>query len=162
MNDSAIELTHITKADVDSGRVLAQLQDLSNQWQFNEEFWTLESCLDSIRNQPGILCASATLIPDAKWSGWYLASCHENDAELLFIFTTENQRGKGVARALLDDLIERINRIAETVTLSLEVRPSNTPAIGLYESKGFKFISRRKNYYKNGEDALVYQLNIHP
>jgi len=38
----------------------------------------------------------------------------------------------------------------------LEVRESNTAARGLYASRGFREIGRRKNYYRRPvEDALV-------
>ena len=48
------------------------------------------------------------------------------------------------------------------VTLAfLEVRPSNTEALGLYESLGFSVIGRRKGYYfDTGEDALVMETRL--
>ena len=46
-------------------------------------------------------------------------------------------------------------REKELKTLFLEVRESNYPAINLYEKSGFKEVSRRKNYYKDGETAIV-------
>ncbi|MBP3479055.1 MAG: ribosomal protein S18-alanine N-acetyltransferase [Oscillospiraceae bacterium] len=40
--------------------------------------------------------------------------------------------------------------------LTLEVRASNAPAIGLYEKLGFMEVGRRPNYYRNPkEDALI-------
>lgn len=40
--------------------------------------------------------------------------------------------------------------------LTLEVRPSNRPAIALYHSFGFEEVGRRKNYYDlPKEDALI-------
>ncbi len=40
--------------------------------------------------------------------------------------------------------------------LTLEVRPSNTPAIALYRGFGFEEVGRRKNYYDlPKEDALI-------
>ena len=40
--------------------------------------------------------------------------------------------------------------------LTLEVRPSNAPAISLYNSFGFEEVGRRKNYYHlPREDALI-------
>ena len=46
-------------------------------------------------------------------------------------------------------------------TISLEVRISNHAAIALYEKCGFSRAIVRKNYYSDGEDALlmVYSLN---
>ncbi len=39
----------------------------------------------------------------------------------------------------------------------LEVRQSNQRAIHIYEKFGFKTITKRERYYKNGETALVMQ-----
>jgi ribosomal protein S18 acetylase RimI-like enzyme len=40
--------------------------------------------------------------------------------------------------------------------LTLEVRPSNAPALGLYRGRGFDVVGVRPRYYSdNGEDALV-------
>ena len=44
--------------------------------------------------------------------------------------------------------------------ISLEVRKSNEVAINLYRLFNFKQINVRKNYYKNGEDALFMYLRI--
>lgn len=47
--------------------------------------------------------------------------------------------------------------------LTLEVRESNAPAIGLYEKLGFKCVGVRKNYYKKPcENGLLYNLEINP
>ena len=44
----------------------------------------------------------------------------------------------------------------EDGVIFLEVRAGNVPAVGLYDSFGFREIDRRKNYYRNpDEDALV-------
>ena len=40
--------------------------------------------------------------------------------------------------------------------MTLEVRESNTPAIGLYRKLGFEEVGRRKGYYTNPkEDAIL-------
>ena len=40
--------------------------------------------------------------------------------------------------------------------MTLEVRPSNQPAIALYERFGFLAAGMRRRYYQdNGEDALI-------
>lgn len=51
-------------------------------------------------------------------------------------------------------------KLSKIDEVSLEVRLSNDAAIGLYKSFGFKQITVRKNYYKNGEDALFMYLRI--
>ena len=63
-------------------------------------------------------------------------------------------RRHGVASALLD-VYCRFGAV-NLAFLTLEVRPSNTAAIALYESFGFRQAGRRKNYYDlPKEDALI-------
>ena len=64
-------------------------------------------------------------------------------------------RRRGVAAQLLS-VFENFARGNRLAFLTLEVRPSNTAAIALYESFGFQQAGRRKNYYDlPKEDALI-------
>lgn len=64
-------------------------------------------------------------------------------------------RGRGIAERLIQELIAR-GRAAGQTRFTLEVRPSNIPAITLYKKMGFMEVGRRKYYYEdNGEDALI-------
>ena len=66
-------------------------------------------------------------------------------------------RRRGVADALILDLIERTNDFLSFITL--EVRESNHAAIYLYAKHGFETVGKRKNYYdKPKEDALLMTL----
>jgi ribosomal-protein-alanine N-acetyltransferase len=68
-------------------------------------------------------------------------------------------RRRGVAEQLVAvfDKFARGNRLA---FLTLEVRPSNTAAIALYQSFGFEEVGRRRNYYDlPKEDALIMTKN---
>ena len=69
-------------------------------------------------------------------------------------------RRLGVARRLLAAALAE--GVARGVTLAfLEVRPSNTHALALYESLGFQVIGRRNGYYfDTGEDALVMEARL--
>jgi len=63
-------------------------------------------------------------------------------------------RRMGIAGAILD-VYCRFGQ-ENLAFLTLEVRPSNTAAIALYEGRGFKEAGRRRNYYDNPqEDALL-------
>jgi ribosomal-protein-alanine N-acetyltransferase len=63
-------------------------------------------------------------------------------------------RRTGVADRLLD-VFCRFGE-ANLAFLTLEVRPSNTAAVALYEKHGFHEVGRRKDYYENPtEDALL-------
>jgi len=64
-------------------------------------------------------------------------------------------RGHGLGRKLVEGLMEEAQSLKCT-RCTLEVRPSNTEAIKLYESFGFHSVGRRPGYYQDtGEDALI-------
>lgn len=79
-----------------------------------------------------------------------------NEAELMRICVTGEQRGKGLSHVLLlEGMREMLRRGAEAMTL--EVRAGNTAAVRLYEAHGFVLEGVRKNYYSNpDEDAAIY------
>ncbi len=64
-------------------------------------------------------------------------------------------RRRGVARALLEDLLEHAGA-AGAASLTLEVRASNFAAQALYRAFGFRLAGLRRGYYRDtGEDALT-------
>jgi len=66
-------------------------------------------------------------------------------------------RRRGVARALLDDLLEHARSLG-VESLTLEVRVSNFAAQALYRAYGFRLAGLRRGYYGDtGEDALIMQ-----
>jgi ribosomal-protein-alanine N-acetyltransferase len=69
-------------------------------------------------------------------------------------------RRRGIARALLESVFVHARGSGSRMVL-LEVRPSNTEAIPLYESFGFRVVGRRRGYYYDtGEDALVMEAPV--
>jgi ribosomal-protein-alanine N-acetyltransferase len=67
------------------------------------------------------------------------------------------QRRRGVARVLLEDLFAEADR-RRVESLTLEVRVSNFAAQGLYRAHGFRLAGLRRGYYRDsGEDALVME-----
>ncbi|WP_417362194.1 ribosomal protein S18-alanine N-acetyltransferase [Gallaecimonas pentaromativorans] len=71
-------------------------------------------------------------------------------------------RGQGLGKALMRDLIVEA-RAAGDSAIFLEVRASNSEAIGLYRRMGFEEVGRRKGYYptvSTREDALVMRFSL--
>ena len=74
------------------------------------------------------------------------------EADMMNIAVSDCHRRRGIARALVEELIRQL----DAYQLTLEVRASNAPAIALYEHLGFQQVGLRKNYYhKPKEDALI-------
>ena len=70
-------------------------------------------------------------------------------------------RRQGIADRLLD-VFCRFGQ-ANLAFLTLEVRPSNTAAVALYEKHGFQEAGRRKDYYEDPrEDALLLTREFRP
>lgn len=83
------------------------------------------------------------------------------EAEIDFLCIDSNCRRQHIAENLLHFFEEFILHKNIISHLFLEVGINNFPAIYLYEKLGFKKISIRKKYYKNGEDALVMSKVLH-
>ena len=66
-----------------------------------------------------------------------------------------HHRKKGVGTAIVEALIQEAKRQGAEF-ISLEVRPSNRAAVGLYTKLGFAEEGRRRNFYTDpAEDALI-------
>ena len=76
------------------------------------------------------------------------------DLHILKIATLPEHRRHGLGKKLMAIAEEHARQMAGE-TLTLEVRPSNTAAIGLYETLGYERMGFRKGYYADDSDALV-------
>ncbi|MBF0565379.1 MAG: ribosomal protein S18-alanine N-acetyltransferase [Nitrospirae bacterium] len=92
--------------------------------------------------------------------GYMCVSTILDEAHLMKLAVHENFRRKGVARLLVTEVLDILHDKFSGILL-LEVRPSNLPALKLYEKFGFNKLYVRKRYYVTpDEDALVMGLNI--
>lgn len=79
------------------------------------------------------------------------------DSDVQTIAVAPAAQGRGVGRILLEELITIALR-HDCAQLLLEVRSDNESAIGMYERFGFESISKRRDYYASGVDALIMRL----
>ncbi len=83
-----------------------------------------------------------------------------DEADMMNLAVRETARRQGIARQLVLALCRRL-REKGVVSLTLEVRDSNEPAIRLYTSLGFAQVGRRPNYYFHPkEDARILRKEI--
>lgn len=78
-----------------------------------------------------------------------------DEAHIATIATHPEWRGRGIGELILHNLMREAQR-RQAVSVTLEVRVSNTVAQRLYHKYGFEEVGRRKAYYQdNREDALL-------
>jgi ribosomal-protein-alanine N-acetyltransferase len=103
-------------------------------------------------SKPSGVCLAA--VEDNHLVGYLVCSRYDNAWHLMNVAVDPDRRRRGIASTLLDRLFAATDDGRGRFTL--EVRPSNQPAIALYERVGFRAAGTRRRYYQdNGEDALV-------
>ncbi|WP_312546520.1 ribosomal protein S18-alanine N-acetyltransferase [Pantoea eucalypti] len=97
---------------------------------------------------------------DGKMVAFAITQVVLDEASLFNIAVDPDFQRRGYGRQLLQHLINELIK-RNVLTLWLEVRASNLPAIALYEQLGFNQVSRRPNYYPTAsgrEDAILMAL----
>jgi ribosomal-protein-alanine N-acetyltransferase len=101
-------------------------------------------------SKPSGICLAATG-DDGRLIGYLILSRFDTIWHLMNIAVDPSHRRHGVARTLVEQMIERGGPEQQ---YTLEVRTSNAPA--LYERFGFLAAGTRPRYYRDtGEDALI-------
>ena len=110
----------------------------------------------------GYVCRVVTVSRQVMAYG--VMSFGAGEAHILNLCVGEAHRCRGVGKRLLGVLIERASA-AGMGEAFLEVRPSNTAAIRLYQSLGFEQVGMRRGYYQavsGREDAVVLKHVLRP
>ena len=103
-------------------------------------------------SKPSGICLAA--LRDGRIVGYLVCSRYVDDWHVMNVAVDPSLLRQGIASTLLEHLFARADNPGEQYTL--EVRPSNEPAIGLYERFGFYTAGKRRGYYHdNREDALI-------
>lgn len=112
--------------------------------------WSLSMFVLELTRPGGISLAAAA---DEDLRGYLICARYDQAFHLMNIAVDPHHRRHGIARTLMDTMIERAGADAN---FTLEVRVSNAPAIALYESYGFRSVGTRRRYYADtGEDAII-------
>jgi ribosomal-protein-alanine N-acetyltransferase len=81
------------------------------------------------------------------------------DADIQTMVIKPEFQKKGYGKKLLDALLEKVYE-NKSKRVFLEVVAENKPAISLYLSRKFEQIAQRSNYYPDGSDAVIMQLDL--
>lgn len=85
---------------------------------------------------------------------WVLA----NEGHITNVAVDPDYQGQGLGRRLMNELTSRVKALGVD-SMTLEVRPSNTVAINLYTSLGFRSVGQRPKYYTNPVEAADIMWN---
>ena len=144
-----------TQGDQDAARTEAVLDRIAgiDEMLFKSNPWGRKSFADSVQNEFDLLLA-AEEEETGEILGYGLLRSFD-DAELIRIAVVPEARRRGIAGRMLSVMTDHAGKCGAS-GIFLEVRSSNTPAIGLYRSAGFKEEGVRKGYYHDPkEDALI-------
>lgn len=120
--------------------------------------WSRGNFLDSLR--AGYDCRTWRL--GNELLGYFILAAAAGEAHLLNLSVAASRQRSGHGSTLLREAMA-IARKRGTVTLFLEVRPSNLAAQSLYRRFGFRQVAVRRNYYpahSGRENALVLRLEL--
>ena len=80
----------------------------------------------------------------------YINCWVSDNTEILNFCVLDEYQNQGIGSRLYNE-VEKISK----GIISLEVRESNLNAINFYINRGFRKVAIRKNYYSNGDDAIL-------
>ena len=128
----------------------------------NESFispWPKQVLADYIKKS-GFFCNIAVNGNDEDIAGYSISTLVYDEIHVFKIAVASCHRRKGVAVELLSDTFSFYEKMG-ALSVVLEVRTTNTPAITLYEKLGFEILRTRRNYYGRGKgDAYVMGLAL--
>ena len=83
-----------------------------------------------------------------------------NEGHITNVAVDPDYQGQGMGRKLMEKLVEAVKPLGVD-SMTLEVRPSNTRALALYEKLGFKSVGRRPKYYTQPVEDAEIMWNTH-
>jgi len=113
--------------------------------------WKLEFFLNELNNPYARLVVAEQA---GQVIGYVCCWLVADEVQILDVAIHPAHRRCGVGRLLLQDILTEARQHGAS-SASLEVRVSNQPAITLYQALGFQQVAIRRQYYENGEDALL-------
>ncbi|MEE8339314.1 MAG: ribosomal protein S18-alanine N-acetyltransferase [Xanthomonadales bacterium] len=120
--------------------------------------WTRGIFADCIR--VGYDCSALQAGPSLI--GYTIQSHGAGENHLLNLCVAPQWQRNGYGNLMLNHAIRQA-RLQQCFSMFLEVRPSNSSGIRLYQQKGFFIVGKRPGYYRSAdgrEDAIVMRLDI--
>lgn len=93
---------------------------------------------------------------DDKTIGYIGGYAFDGELEIINFVVDKAYQRQGIGTKLLNEIME----ITSAKRIILDVRDTNIQGINFYTKNGFTPINVRKNYYKNGDNAVVMERRI--
>ena len=114
--------------------------------------WSEKSVAAELENELSLWLVA---VEGDRVAGYIGSQTVMGETDMMNVAVHPDYRRQGIGQALVTALVETLKEWGSHC-LTLEVRASNVPAIGLYQKMGFTEAGRRRNYYRNPkEDALI-------
>ena len=135
---------------------IATLNDLADILSIEKKVfkhpWSKEQLSWELNSQP--VTENHVMIARGNMIGYLFSHVVDDDVQILNIAIDIPFQHKGYGEQLLSYFLDQFNT---DISIHLEVRKSNFPAINLYLKFGFHETGTRKGYYSDGEDAIIMQ-----
>ncbi|WP_243155152.1 ribosomal protein S18-alanine N-acetyltransferase [Romboutsia sp. CE17] len=117
-----------------------------------EDYWSKDSFKKELSNN---LAKYLVAKVDGKVAGYVGIWFVVDEGHITNVAVHEDYRGQKIGDQLIKELVQ-VCKDNNIVSMTLEVRTSNTVAQNLYRKYGFKMAGIRKEYYSNNkEDAII-------
>ena len=136
--------------------------DLREAWHIEQASHAFPWSAKTFADNQGERYLNFKLTVDDTLAAFAITQTVLDEATLFNIAVHPIFQRRGLGRELLEHLIAELESRG-ILTLWLEVRQSNAPAIALYESLGFNEVSVRRGYYPAAdgrEDAIIMALPL--
>jgi ribosomal protein S18 acetylase RimI-like enzyme len=126
---------------------------------------TLESVKERLRSGSPELNFIVGMFEEEKLTGMagfyrYQANNFRHKGHIWGVYVTPNSRKKGIARALLAEIIRRAKTIPGIEQINLVVSATQAPAKQLYSSLGFRTYGTERRSLKIGADYVDDELMV--
>jgi ribosomal-protein-alanine N-acetyltransferase len=122
---------------------------------FTKEAWSLAQVKEELGGSRRLYLAAVKKVSDREEIvGYGGIALNGESADIHTVAVVESHRRQGIAKRLMARL-ERWAKDNGAGEILLEMRVGNSEAKPLYESLGYREISKRKDYYAPGMDAIV-------
>ncbi len=144
-------ITHARPSDLDQVMVLEKAGFPKG------ERWSREAWAEELTNQERLVLARHDLREALIGVATFTAA--GDVVDLLRVVVHPDERGRGIGSSLIRTGMEWAKAIGAHRML-LEVRPDNKRALKVYSKLGFEQLSRRRDYYGPGVDAMVMAVKL--